>query len=86
MSSSAVPTSSKSQLSDRFPFAKISMTVLPCFLPVSVEGLGLSRVASAFVGGLKMPGVLPLVAAGFVLLVSAIIAAAIPASGQLAST
>ena len=33
-----------------------------------------------------MPGVLPLVAAGFVLLVSAIIAAAIPASGQLAST
>ncbi len=45
-----------------------------------VCGFALSKVAATFVGQLKMPGVLPLVGAGLVLLVSAIVAAAIPAA------
>ncbi len=43
-------------------------------------GFALSKIATTFVGQLKMPGVLPLVGAGVVLLVSAIIAAVIPAA------
>jgi len=45
-----------------------------------VCGFALARVAAAFVGGLKMPGLLPLVGSAVVLLVAAVIAAAIPAA------
>jgi putative ABC transport system permease protein len=45
-----------------------------------VCGFALARVAAAFVGGLKMPGLLPLVGSAVVLLVAAVTAAAIPAA------
>ena len=43
-------------------------------------GYGLARLASSFIGDLKMPGVVPLVASAVVLLLAAVTAAAMPAA------
>lgn len=45
-----------------------------------VCGFALARVAGAFVGGLKMPGVTPLIGSAVLLLLAAVTAAAIPAA------
>ena len=42
-------------------------------------GFGLTRIASTFMGGLQMPGATPLALSALVLLLSAVIAAAVPA-------
>jgi putative ABC transport system permease protein len=45
-----------------------------------LAGYGLARLASTFVGDLKMPGILPLVASAVVLMLAAVTAAAMPAA------
>jgi ABC-type antimicrobial peptide transport system permease subunit len=45
-----------------------------------LAGYGLARIASTFVGDLKMPGVVPLVSSAVVLMLAAITAAAMPAA------
>ena len=42
-------------------------------------GLGLAQLAGAFLGNLKMPGVLPIASSAFILLLAAVVASAIPA-------
>ena len=44
------------------------------------SGYWLAQLAGAFLGDLKPPGVLPVAAAAFVLLLAAVIASAIPAA------
>jgi len=43
-------------------------------------GLGLAQLAGTFLGGLKLPGVLPVAASAFVLLIAAVAASLIPAA------
>ena len=43
-------------------------------------GFGLAQLAGAFLGGLKMPGVLPAAGSALVLLLAAVIASVIPAA------